>query len=430
MPERHVPDVRLRPACEGDRDFLREVYGSTRADELAAVPWTPDQRAAFVTMQFEAQDRHYREHYPAATFDVILVAGVPVGRLYVDRRSDEARVVDLALLPDHRGLGIGTHLLHGLMAEAAAAGRRLTVHVEQFNPAQHLYDRLGFRQVGQDGVYRLLAWEPPRPTSGSGEDGLEAHARSVGPQRNQEQRELPQISMVDREGLLLDETVVATMEEQRERRPDGSSDIPSRADLLAGGEHELERLPIPVDGPEHLPDERAEGGGGEGLEHAADATPPARLAIPLVITDDAGTRTISRRGVLTAIGMGVLWTAAPVAGGVLASGSRAVAAPRKSSRTPFDLATATAETFQPHVGTGFRLPGLGRPSPELILEQVVQHSSPDGRTDAFTLVFRPSRAATLAQLTYELDHSALGRFSMFLVPGTETVASVVNHVRE
>ena len=50
-------------------------------------------------MQFAAQSRYYREHYPDTSFDVIVLDDQPVGRLSVARWSDEIRIVDIALLP-------------------------------------------------------------------------------------------------------------------------------------------------------------------------------------------------------------------------------------------------------------------------------------------------------------------------------------------
>ena len=153
--------VALRPATPEDRAFLRAVYGSSRADELAQVAWEPGALEAFVAMQFDAQDAYYREHYPAASFDVIEVDGRPAGRLYVDRWPAEIRIMDVALLPQFRNRGIGTGLLRELIAEGARDGRTVTIHVEAFNPARRLYERLGFAPVLDRGVHVLLAAGPP-----------------------------------------------------------------------------------------------------------------------------------------------------------------------------------------------------------------------------------------------------------------------------
>jgi ribosomal protein S18 acetylase RimI-like enzyme len=113
-------------------------------------------------MQFAAQDRYYHDQMPDASYQVVLVDGDPTGRLYVDRREDEISVVDIALLPEHRGRGLGTKLMLDVLAEADAAGKRVTIHVERFNRALSLYERLGFVQVEEQGVYLLLERAPRR----------------------------------------------------------------------------------------------------------------------------------------------------------------------------------------------------------------------------------------------------------------------------
>jgi ribosomal protein S18 acetylase RimI-like enzyme len=150
--------IGLRPIAPGDEAFLRALYASTREQELAVVPWDDTQKAAFLRMQFDAQHAQYQESYGGASFDVILVDGHQAGRLYVMRGADEFRIVDIALLPEFCDRGIGTTLLKGLQAEAAAAGKPLRIHVERFNPALRLYERLGFRQVADRGVYLFMEW--------------------------------------------------------------------------------------------------------------------------------------------------------------------------------------------------------------------------------------------------------------------------------
>ena len=152
--------MRLRPVEDGDREFLVELYASTREEELAQVEWAPGAKRAFVEQQFSAQDTHYRANYPGATLDLIEVDGKPAGRLYVHRGPRDIRIMDIALAPGFRGCGIGTALLRELMAEADESGRKLSIHVEMNNPARSLYDRLGFRPGGEHGVYVLMERPP------------------------------------------------------------------------------------------------------------------------------------------------------------------------------------------------------------------------------------------------------------------------------
>jgi ribosomal protein S18 acetylase RimI-like enzyme len=152
--------VELRPAGPQDEELLCRVYASTRAEELSVVAWDDALKQAFLRAQFEAQDRWYREHYARASFDVVLADGVPCGRLYVHRGESEIRIVDIALLPSHRGAGVGTALLRDLLDEADAGGKRVTIHVERLNPALRLYERLGFAVAEDKGVYLLLERVP------------------------------------------------------------------------------------------------------------------------------------------------------------------------------------------------------------------------------------------------------------------------------
>jgi ribosomal protein S18 acetylase RimI-like enzyme len=156
--------IRFRPAVDSDRQFLFGVYASSREAELAPVPWTAEQRHAFLEQQFNAQDHHYRTHYVGAEFLVVLVDGRNAGRLYVHRSTDDILVLDIALLPEEQGRGVGTSILSGLVAEADLSGRSMSLHVEPDNPALRLYQRLGFRVEEEVGVYLRLG----RPPGGAG----------------------------------------------------------------------------------------------------------------------------------------------------------------------------------------------------------------------------------------------------------------------
>jgi len=160
-----VRAVTLRPVGEADAGFLYELYASTRADELAPLGWDEIQRTAFLKMQFAAQARAYRQQFPDAAFDVILVDGQPAGRLYVDRQPTRIRVVDIALLPEFRNAGIGTALLRGLQDDVATYDGRIDLHVERSNRALGLYRRLGFQVVADGDVYLQLEWQPSAATA-------------------------------------------------------------------------------------------------------------------------------------------------------------------------------------------------------------------------------------------------------------------------
>jgi len=151
------PGIGLRRASDADREFLARVFVSGRAHELALLPWTNPQKEAFLHQQFEAQDRHYRT-YAGAESLVVLLDAMAIGRLYVQRTATEVRIMDITLLPEHRGQGVGRYLLRQLQSEAREAGIPVTLHVQAHNPAQRLYARLGFVRVADHGVYHQLEW--------------------------------------------------------------------------------------------------------------------------------------------------------------------------------------------------------------------------------------------------------------------------------
>jgi ribosomal protein S18 acetylase RimI-like enzyme len=150
----------LKPAGHDDAELLYRIYASTRESELAVVPWDDAEKDAFLRMQFAAQDSYYRANWPNASYDLIVSGDEPLGRLYVERGEDAWMVLDIALLPSYRGQGIGSRLLNGVLADAAAAAKPVRIYVERFNPARHLYDRLGFRQIEEQEIYLLMEWKP------------------------------------------------------------------------------------------------------------------------------------------------------------------------------------------------------------------------------------------------------------------------------
>ncbi len=150
--------ITLRDSGPQDEPFLLEVYASTRAQEMALVPWDDEQRKSFLTMQFVAQHSHYRARYPDASYSLICREALPLGRFYVLREKDVIRILDLTLLPEHRNGGIGTSLLRELLEEAGQSGKRVQIYVETYNPSLRLFERLGFKNIAEEGINFFLEW--------------------------------------------------------------------------------------------------------------------------------------------------------------------------------------------------------------------------------------------------------------------------------
>jgi len=153
-------EIAYRPAREEDLDFVRIVYTSTRLEELAQTGWPLEAQHAFLEQQHQAQHSYYAQVYPDAERLIIERGGTPVGRLYLAETPENLRIIDISLLPEARGQGIGEAILRDIGAVAASHGRKVSIHVEQFNPAMRLYKRLGFIEVEDQGVYKLMEWSP------------------------------------------------------------------------------------------------------------------------------------------------------------------------------------------------------------------------------------------------------------------------------
>lgn len=142
-----------RPVAPGDEEFLCGVYVSTRAEEVAAFGWPHAQQEAFLRMQYRMRCQSYAAAYPEADFSVLLLDGVAAGYTIVARSPSEIRLVDIALLPQYRGCGLGTKSILPLICEADEHALPLRLSVARGNRALRLYQRLGFEAVFADAVY-------------------------------------------------------------------------------------------------------------------------------------------------------------------------------------------------------------------------------------------------------------------------------------
>jgi GNAT superfamily N-acetyltransferase len=164
--------VIVRAATADDIPFLDEVYASTRTEELAAVPWTEAEKRAFLLDQARTQRQAYHDRYRGTDFGVVTQGGVRIGRLYVVELSAEIRLVDMALVPEYRGRGVGTLLLRGLVRRSEEVALPITLYVERWNRARHLYLRWGFRsdEGDRDAVYERMERTPSGEAAGDAAD--------------------------------------------------------------------------------------------------------------------------------------------------------------------------------------------------------------------------------------------------------------------
>jgi ribosomal protein S18 acetylase RimI-like enzyme len=148
--------VSLRPVHPDDEDFLFRLFCNSVGDELNAL--AGPQRDAILRMQFNAQLQTYNAEFPKADHQIIMLDDRIIGRVLVERTESEHRGVDIALMPEYRSGGIGRMLIQELLDEAAAAGKPFRISVVRTNPALHLYDRLGFKAIGESLTHFMMEW--------------------------------------------------------------------------------------------------------------------------------------------------------------------------------------------------------------------------------------------------------------------------------
>lgn len=150
----------MRPEAAEDEAFLRRLNIAVRWNEFAALPLPADQKVALLQQQYDARHVGYRADYPDADFQIVERDGTPIGRFYVDRSKRDHLLVDVAILPEHHGQGIGAALLDIMLADAARVRATATLRVDHFNPAKRLYQRKGFVEIEDLGLDALMRWTP------------------------------------------------------------------------------------------------------------------------------------------------------------------------------------------------------------------------------------------------------------------------------
>lgn len=151
--------VTLRHRRDEDAEFIRDVYVAYRWGEVAATGWPEAVRLSFLHDQHRLQQVHYDKYYEGAAWGVVEVGGERAGRLFLFQAGDDLRIVDIAFMPAFCGQGFGGGLIGAVQKQARGLGvAKVSIHVEQTNPAQRLYRRLGFEPKELRGIYQLLEW--------------------------------------------------------------------------------------------------------------------------------------------------------------------------------------------------------------------------------------------------------------------------------
>ena len=152
--------ITLRPVEEKDDSFIEAVYRSTREEELKFTNWSELQKNAFVTMQSMAQLAEYKTKFPDAAFQIIVYKKKDAGRFYTWENETEIRLIDITVLPQFRGKGIGSFLLGELIKRSNKEQKKISLHADPASPVLELYRRLGFIHIRNNGRHYYMERNP------------------------------------------------------------------------------------------------------------------------------------------------------------------------------------------------------------------------------------------------------------------------------
>lgn len=154
-------DVSLRQIClPDDMGLLFNIFVSTREDILSLSNWTDNEKLDFLRSQFFLQHDAYMGGYRNPEFMIIRIDGEDAGRLYLEHREKDIRIIDIAILPSFRNRGTGSTLIRHIFNLSDSGAKSVSIHVEKANPAMAWYRRFGFKKIEDIDVYDLMERAP------------------------------------------------------------------------------------------------------------------------------------------------------------------------------------------------------------------------------------------------------------------------------
>jgi ribosomal protein S18 acetylase RimI-like enzyme len=109
-------------------------------------------------MQRRARGQSYRASFPQARWLIAERNGEAVGELIVGEVAGCAYIIDVTVVPERQGQGLGTALVGVIMRESGPGGVRASVAVDNA-ASRKMFARLGFvERAGADEVNLEVVW--------------------------------------------------------------------------------------------------------------------------------------------------------------------------------------------------------------------------------------------------------------------------------
>ncbi len=134
----------LIPASVTDIDFLDFIHTENMKPYVEKLyPWKP---------------QLFRNHFLVDDYQVIYINNQIIGFLKVVFLETEIYLAEIQIAKDYQRLGIGTNLIRSVIEQAQAHHQPLWLKVLKTNPAQSLYQRLGFTTVDESCFHYIMIW--------------------------------------------------------------------------------------------------------------------------------------------------------------------------------------------------------------------------------------------------------------------------------
>ena len=131
--------IGFRAATAEDFDYCKRMY-------FAEMEWIIRE----LHLDELAQADKFRQQWIQEQVRIITLNGVDIGWLQSFTEGDGLFLGQLFVERDHQRRGIGTEVVKRLIKEAEALNQAVRLDVVKINPAIRLYERLGFRIVGEE----------------------------------------------------------------------------------------------------------------------------------------------------------------------------------------------------------------------------------------------------------------------------------------
>jgi len=148
--------VSSRPEAAEDEPFLQRLIMQTISEQLMAWSWPEPMREHLLGIQCTAR-RAAHAGLPGRESRILSADGHDAGWLVVADLEDEVRLLEIMVLNEQRGKGIGSAGIGEVLAAAARAGKPARLTVDVLNSrAIALYQRLGFARIGGNEVQQVM----------------------------------------------------------------------------------------------------------------------------------------------------------------------------------------------------------------------------------------------------------------------------------